>query len=296
MNTKPAPLYIGMLLAVSILFADCDEIEKNQMVQLTYQDFCNACNPLWYGGDDLILFDGTEFTTYHSGILTIKPDGTGLSLLIDVDQLYGDNYYLCPSDITDDDYLIFDSGAEKIFYYPMSGGEPQFICNGMRPTITGALDGNYNLACYLDENLAPQDPGIYLTDIHNSPLKLIAGFYYFADWSPDGKKLLLCSKYAISVYDTQTEEITDVYYGDFPFSAHYSPDGRWIAFTEYPDGSDKGEVYIMPVEGGTPQKLTEFPYNQDLLAEGASDLYRAPDGTWIVYDLLGEELWKVSVE
>lgn len=123
MNTKPAPLYIGMLLAVSILFADCDEIEKNQMVQLTYQDFCNACNPLWYGGDDLILFDGTEFTTYHSGILTIKPDGTGLSLLIDVDQLYGDNYYLCPSDITDDDYLIFDSGAEKIFYYPMSGGE-----------------------------------------------------------------------------------------------------------------------------------------------------------------------------
>ncbi len=36
--------------------------------------------------------------------------------------------------------------------------------------------------------------------------------------------------------------------------AHFSPDGKWIAFTGQYDGNT--EVYVMPAEGGVPKRLT----------------------------------------
>ncbi len=40
----------------------------------------------------------------------------------------------------------------------------------------------------------------------------------------------------------------------FEMFAHFSPDGKWIAFTGQYDGNT--EVYVMPAEGGVPRRLT----------------------------------------
>ncbi len=40
----------------------------------------------------------------------------------------------------------------------------------------------------------------------------------------------------------------------FEMFAHFSPDGKWIAFTGQYDGNT--EVYLMPAEGGIPKRLT----------------------------------------
>ncbi|MHC4318385.1 MAG: S41 family peptidase [Planctomycetota bacterium] len=70
-----------------------------------------------------------------------------------------------------------------------------------------------------------------------------------------------------------------------------SPDGRWIAFTgEYEGNTD---VYVMPVDGGSPTRLTFHPSPDVALAwtpDGNSVLFRSsrahPLGRW--------ELWRVS--
>ncbi|WP_230407003.1 S41 family peptidase [Pontibacter cellulosilyticus] len=43
---------------------------------------------------------------------------------------------------------------------------------------------------------------------------------------------------------------------------HFSPDGKWIAFTAQYDGNT--DAYLMPAEGGQPQRLTWHPGNDEV--------------------------------
>src|ERR1700736_4316942 len=40
-------------------------------------------------------------------------------------------------------------------------------------------------------------------------------------------------------------------------SPRWSPDGKWLAFTSERDGK-KAQVYVMPVDGGEPRRLTDL--------------------------------------
>jgi dipeptidyl aminopeptidase/acylaminoacyl peptidase len=64
-----------------------------------------------------------------------------------------------------------------------------------------------------------------------------------------------------------------------------SPDGRWLAFTRKDDaapdgkpgpGAAKAQLYLMPMNGGEPRRLTEMPL-------GAFDPAWMPDGSGIVF-------------
>ncbi|HRB11663.1 MAG TPA: peptidase S41, partial [Vicinamibacteria bacterium] len=66
--------------------------------------------------------------------------------------------------------------------------------------------------------------------------------------------------------------------------AHFSPDGRWIAFTGQYDGDE--QVYVMPVGGGEPKQLTYYPARGPLTPRWGYDhqVYGwAPDGKSIVF-------------
>lgn len=72
-------------------------------------------------------------------------------------------------------------------------------------------------------------------------------------------------------------------YVTFP---HFSPDGKWIAFTGQFDGNT--EVYLIPAEGGTPKRLTyTATLNRDDISDrmGPNNIVMGwtPDGKKIIY-------------
>ena len=66
--------------------------------------------------------------------------------------------------------------------------------------------------------------------------------------------------------------------------AHFSPDGKWIAFTGQYDGDE--QVYVMPAAGGEPKQLTYYPARGPLTPRWGWDnqVYGwTPDGKSIVF-------------
>ena len=86
--------------------------------------------------------------------------------------------------------------------------------------------------------------------------------------------------------------------------AKYSPDGKTIAFTGEYDGNR--EVYLIPSEGGTPQRLTFTPTNArddmgDRMGPNNIVMGWTPDGSRIIYrnrtgDGFTGTLWTISPE
>ena len=86
--------------------------------------------------------------------------------------------------------------------------------------------------------------------------------------------------------------------------AHYSPDGRTIAFTAEYDGNR--EVYVMPAEGGEPFRVTYTSTNSrddmgDRMGPNNIVMGWTPDGQYIMYrNRIGDgfegNLWKVRPE
>ena len=75
---------------------------------------------------------------------------------------------------------------------------------------------------------------------------------------------------------------------------HFSPDGKWIAFTSNRAGGNS--VYIVPVEGGAPTRLTWHPNSSSV--RGWS-----PDGKFVLFATSRDnaptsfnKLWKVSID
>ncbi|MGH7179774.1 MAG: protease, partial [Tepidisphaeraceae bacterium] len=56
--------------------------------------------------------------------------------------------------------------------------------------------------------------------------------------------------------------------------AHFSPDGKWIAFTA--DYQGNGDVYLIPAEGGEPKRLTFHPAREEVAGW-------TPDGSYILF-------------
>jgi tricorn protease len=72
------------------------------------------------------------------------------------------------------------------------------------------------------------------------------------------------------------------------FFAHFSPDGKWLAFTGDYDGNQ--DVYLMPAAGGEPRRLTFHPAPDQVLGwtpDGRSVLFRSmrdsPHRDWVPY-------------
>lgn len=116
-----------------------------------------------------------------------------------------------------------------------------------------------------------------------------------ADWSPDGEWIAYFNKtdnniWKIRLDGTDATQITT----DGGVCPKWSPDGDYISYEWFGPGCDF-DVYIIPSDGGTPERLTTS-------SDDDGHTTWSPDGEWIAYSHyrgLGEDpadIWVVSVE
>jgi len=76
---------------------------------------------------------------------------------------------------------------------------------------------------------------------------------------------------------------------------HFSPDGKWIAFSANYGGNE--DVYVMPADGGTPKRLTWHPgadTAQGWTPDGKSILFTSTRATWA--PSAAPRFWTVPME
>lgn len=90
-------------------------------------------------------------------------------------------------------------------------------------------------------------------------------------WSPDSSQIAIGSRFypIIYIYSLHTNSIktipTHVGWGS-PNSVAWSPDGNWLAFTEYESANSKiHQVYLIPSEGGNSIQLTNSAVDKPLV-------------------------------
>ena len=87
----------------------------------------------------------------------------------------------------------------------------------------------------------------------------------FNSISPDGKSIAFSYQgdiFVVSSQGGQARQLTsNPAYDSTPM---WTPDGSGIVFSSYREGSR--DLYLTPVEGGTPKRLTTLPGNETLLA------------------------------
>ncbi len=116
------------------------------------------------------------------------------------------------------------------------------------------------------------DSGVYLQPLAGGPQRKITSmafedhaFQRRLDWSPDGKYLALADAqgpdtplaiYLLSPVDGTRTKVTEPVPGTQGDTAPaFSPDGKTLAFLRFA-GSDIDDVYVMPMSGGTPHRVT----------------------------------------
>jgi serine/threonine protein kinase len=83
----------------------------------------------------------------------------------------------------------------------------------------------------------------------------------YPSWSPDGRYLTFAAGspirvWVVSAAGGEPQEVTPSG-GDYP---RWSPDGRWIAYSVWTQDSDPDQgAWVVPAEGGTPQKVGGEP-------------------------------------
>ncbi len=96
------------------------------------------------------------------------------------------------------------------------------------------------------------------------PEQKLAETYSWAAWSPDGKTLAIRDivgerdKKSLFLFRLETgtrNRLTTPEPNASDSIPRFSPDGKWVAFTRQLDGN-VGDIFVVPVSGGTPRQLT----------------------------------------
>ena len=138
---------------------------------------------------------------------------------------------------------------EKLTHHEADDRDPAYSPDGRKVVFESNRDGNWEL---------------YLLDLKSSKIQRLtdnSASDRQAAWSPNGQELVFQRSrrgkgthlYRMSIKDREAEPIR-TYPGEVS-NPHWSPDGKWIAFTSDRDGQP--EVYIIQLESGRELRITE---------------------------------------
>jgi dipeptidyl aminopeptidase/acylaminoacyl peptidase len=206
---------------------------------------------------------------------------------------YSDKSEFSPRWSPDSRMLAFLSNRDtnaQIYLMPMDGGEGHPITEGKRSVESFAWSPDGKQIAFLaplpktaeeekkekdkdDAYVVDQDDkpaGLWLLDIASQKAREIVGVPWRVDevaWVPSGDRLIV-SATDHPESDLDTNRIFSVAAADGKMTELLSPrgpfgglkvsnDGRWISFVGCRvDGPEPHDIYVLPVDGGTPKNLT----------------------------------------
>jgi dipeptidyl aminopeptidase/acylaminoacyl peptidase len=151
------------------------------------------------------------------------------------------------------------------------GKSVAFLYTENMPRVAGPLEPMTPLAGEIDSHIYEQR--IATVDLATGKVAQISApdmYVYEFDWTPDGKSFAAIAAhgegdsnwYIAHIYtvDAASGATRDIYSPKYQIAQpHVSPDGKSVAFIEglmSDQGSTGGDIFLLPVAGGTPRNLT----------------------------------------
>jgi len=197
---------------------------------------------------------------------------------------------------------------QDIYVKLVDAGSPLRLTTDPAPDLNPVWSPDGRFIAFIREG---ESRGVYLIPALGGPERRLASgfpaslpnqipFGNRLSWSPDGKFIAVAHKnsseepfsiFALAVETGERQKLTSPpagYVGDQ--RAAFSPDGKLLAFVRY-SGDYVTDLYVAPVDGGEPQRLT---FVQNIIL----GLAWTADGREIVFSYIGPlgvsaNLWKV---
>lgn len=241
--------------------------------------------PAW-GPDDVIMFDHAPLDSvgqpdyWRVGLYTIRPDGTGFSLL--TLRPGGPQGLFKAAWSPDGRWVALNSGWGQVFKMSVEGLDILPITlssEGRFFEPTWNPDGTL-IACSPPLYSKREQRGIYIVDAlggHTRKLKDVDGG--IVSWSPEGSVFAVVANvtapYQLALFDTLTNEIKVIYTPETVVrDPRFSPDGTRILFWTMSDYRVESHVMAIHRDGSNPIVL---------VADGGAEGSWSPDGSQIVY-------------
>lgn len=254
--------------------------------------------PDWSPDGNRIAFVGAPGGSQN--IWTVKPDGTGMTQVIDFDSFLPrwspDGMSIAVSIFSG----IPPDVIARILIVPLEGGAPDTLTpSWMIPSDSDwSPDGTRLVVAVADT--ARDISNLWLVPVDgSSPTRLTADSTedFSVAWSPDGNLIAYASQHGDEALDlhviapdgTKHTQLTTTSEASEWFPS-WSPDSKWIAFDS--DRTGNHDVWAMPAAGGEAVQLTTDP-----AFDGRPTW--SPDGRNIAFLSLrngGYDLWTIDVE
>lgn len=213
----------------------------------------NVGTPDW-SSTNVLAFDGTAPGGTEGGVYTMTAEGSRVVRLTDGPDLLpewspdGSRIAFVRggyAEITDDDPS--PAYANRNVWVVGSDG------SGVRQVTDGRWHGSAGWSPDGERLVTDTDPGVVELGIDGAGRRvLFEGEYGNPSWSPDGDDLLVAGVLGLGLAEEGQPPVEPL---DTPvaFSPEWSPDGRWIAFT---DGENEADLWIVRPDGTGLRQLT----------------------------------------
>lgn len=230
-----------------------------------------ACQPDWSPDGQQLVFispcDSNRESYPGSGLFIINFDGSGLS---PISTAPGGDYD--PDWSPDGNFIVFTSlrvtGRPRIYLMNLKDNTEVLLSNPYSRDSEPSWSPDGAQIAYVTRTDGPSDIWVMSGDGDNKREYTRSGGKINSHpvWSTDGEVILFIQKDSLGAISRMVAaSYVEGKYSEYSFDlgpipvreANYSPDGLWLVFESWPDGSNH-DIYILTVSGAIRTRLTDY--------------------------------------